>query len=115
MSDLISKEELSAPDSSSSSVVDEPDDAPDTSKAILPSGGGPFIVAIDAGHGGKDPGAIGPGNTYEKTVTLAIARNLANLINNQPGMRAIMTRSKDNFVELDERSAIARRKKKPGY
>ena len=111
MSDLISKEELSAPDSSSSSVVDEPDDAPDTSKAILPSSGGPFIVAIDAGHGGKDPGAIGPGNTYEKTVTLAIARNLANLINNQPGMRAVMTRSKDNFVELDERSAIARRKK----
>ncbi len=111
MSDLISKEELSAPDTSSSSVADEPDDSPDTIKAILPSSGGPFIVAIDAGHGGKDPGAIGPGNTYEKTVTLAIARNLANLINNQPGMRAVMTRSKDNFVELDERSAIARRKK----
>ena len=108
LSDLISKEELAAPDSSP--TADEPDDSPDTSKAVLPSSGGAFIVAIDAGHGGKDPGAIGPGNTYEKTVTLGIARKLANLINNQPGMRAIMTRSRDNFVELDERSAIARRK-----
>jgi N-acetylmuramoyl-L-alanine amidase len=108
LSDLISKDELAAPDSSP--AADEPDDAPDTSKAVLPSGNGPFIVAIDAGHGGKDPGAIGPNHTYEKTVTLGIARKLANLINSQPGMRAIMTRSRDNFVELDERSAIARRK-----
>ena len=107
-SDLISKEELAASDSSP--AADEPDNSPDTSKVVLPSNGGPFIVAIDAGHGGKDPGAIGPGHTYEKTVTLGIARKLANLINNQPGMRAIMTRSRDNFVELDERSAIARRK-----
>ena len=58
----------------------------------------------------KDPGAIGPGNTYEKTVTLGIAHKLANLINNQPGMQGTMTRSRDNFVELDERSAIARHK-----
>ena len=107
-SELISKEELAASDSSP--AADEPDNSPDTSKVVLPSNGGPFIVAIDAGHGGKDPGAIGPGHTYEKTVTLGIARKLANLINNQPGMRAIMTRSRDNFVELDERSAIARRK-----
>jgi N-acetylmuramoyl-L-alanine amidase len=108
LSDLISKEELASPDSSP--AADEPDNSPDTSKAVLPTNGGTFIVAIDAGHGGKDPGAIGPNNTYEKTVTLGIARKLANLINNQPGMRAIMTRSRDNFVELDERSAIARRK-----
>ena len=108
LSDLISKEELAAPDSSS--AADEPDNSPDTSKAVFPSSGGPFIVAIDAGHGGKDPGAIGPGHTYEKTVTLGIARKLESLINNQPGMHAIMTRSRDNFVELDERSAIARRK-----
>ena len=108
MSDLISKEELAAPDSSS--VADEPDNSPDTTKAVMPASGGPFIVAIDAGHGGKDPGAIGPGNTYEKTVTLGIARKLANLIDAQPGMKAVMTRSRDTFVELDERSAIARRK-----
>lgn len=108
LSDLISKEELASPDSSP--AADEPDNSPDTSKAVLPSNGSAFIVAIDAGHGGKDPGAIGPNNTYEKTVTLGIARKLATLINNQPGMRAIMTRSRDNFVELDERSAIARRK-----
>lgn len=67
-------------------------------------------MAIDAGHGGKDPGAIGPGNNGEKTVTLAIARQLARLINAQLGMQAVMTRSRDHFVELDERSAIARRK-----
>lgn len=109
MSDLISKEELAAPDSSS--ATDEPDNSPDTSKAVMPSNGAPFIVAVDAGHGGKDPGAIGPGHTYEKNVTLAIARNLAKLIDAQPGMQAVMTRSRDNFVELDERSAIARRKK----
>lgn len=108
LSDLISKEELAAPDSSP--VTDEPDDSPDTGKVVFPVSGGAFIVAIDAGHGGKDPGAIGPGSTYEKTVTLGIARKLETLINNQPGMRAIMTRSRDNFVELDERSAIARRK-----
>lgn len=108
LSDLVSKEELAAPDSPSS--TDEPDESPETSKAVLPSGGGTFIVAIDAGHGGKDPGAIGPGHTYEKTVTLGIARKLESLINSQPGMHAIMTRSRDNFVELDERSAIARRK-----
>ncbi len=108
MSDLISKEELAAPDTSSS--ADESDDTPGIGKAVLSGHGGPFIVAIDAGHGGKDPGAIGPGNTYEKTVTLAIARQLARLINAQPGMQAVMTRSRDHFVELDERSAIARRK-----
>ncbi len=109
MSDLISKEELAAPDTSSS--ADDSDDTPAIRKAALSGNGGPFIVAIDAGHGGKDPGAIGPGNTYEKTVTLAIARQLASLINAQPGMQAVMTRLRDNFVDLDERSAIARRKK----
>lgn len=109
MSDLISKEELGAPDTSSS--ADDSDDSPGIGKAVLAGNGGPFIVAIDAGHGGKDPGAIGPGNTYEKTVTLAIARQLASLINAQPGMQAVMTRSRDHFVELDERSAIARRKR----
>ena len=108
MSDLISKEELS---SSDNSTADEPDNSPDTSKAVLPSNGEPFIVAIDPGHGGKDPGAIGPDRIYEKNVTLGIGRKLAEMINRQPGMKAIMTRSSDRFIELDERSAIARRNK----
>ena len=75
------------------------------------SGNGMLIVAVDAGHGGKDPGAIGPGGTHEKNVTLAVARELTRLINRQPGMKAIMTRDGDYFVDLDRRSEIARQKK----
>lgn len=54
------------------------------------SGNGMLIVAVDAGHGGKDQRG-GPGGTHEKNVTLAVARELARLINRQPGMKAIMT------------------------
>ena len=62
------------------------------------------IVAVDAGHGGVDPGAIGHGGTREKDVTLAIARALAERINTEPGMRAVLTRNRDEFVELRDRS-----------
>ncbi|GAA4499635.1 hypothetical protein GCM10023095_20110 [Pseudaeromonas paramecii] len=70
-----------------------------------------IIVAVDAGHGGKDPGAVGPHGSYEKNVTLAVARDLAALINRQPGMRAVMTRTGDYFVDLNQRSEIARKHK----
>ena len=70
----------------------------------------PFIVAIDAGHGGKDPGAIGPHGTQEKRVTLAIARALAQAIDTLPGMKAVLTRSDDRFIKLRQRVAIARAK-----
>ncbi|MBK1649166.1 N-acetylmuramoyl-L-alanine amidase [Rhabdochromatium marinum] len=66
------------------------------------------IVAIDAGHGGKDPGAIGARGTREKDVTLAMAHNLAHLVNREPGMRAVMIRKRDEFVILRERIRIAR-------
>jgi len=66
------------------------------------------IVAVDAGHGGQDPGAIGHGGTREKDVTLAIARALAERIDAQPGMRAVLTRDRDEFVELRERIHRAR-------
>jgi N-acetylmuramoyl-L-alanine amidase len=65
------------------------------------------IVAVDAGHGGVDPGAIGHGGTREKDVTLAIARALAGRINAEPGMRAVLTRNRDEFLELRERIARA--------
>jgi N-acetylmuramoyl-L-alanine amidase len=68
-----------------------------------------MIVAIDAGHGGEDPGAIGPGGTQEKQVTLAIARELARHIDDTPGMRAVMIRTGDYFVPLQERYARARK------
>jgi N-acetylmuramoyl-L-alanine amidase len=61
------------------------------------------IVAVDAGHGGQDPGAIGRGGTREKDVTLAIARALAERINAEPGMRAVLTRDRDEFLELRDR------------
>jgi N-acetylmuramoyl-L-alanine amidase len=70
-----------------------------------------IIVAVDPGHGGQDPGAIGPRGTEEKNVTLAIARLLAHQIDEQRGMRAILTRNSDIFIPLRERMLIARRAK----
>src|SRR5258708_5030039 len=67
-----------------------------------------IIVAIDAGHGGEDPGASGPGGTHEKNVTLAIARALAARINNRPGMHAVLTRDSDRLIDLRERTERAR-------
>jgi N-acetylmuramoyl-L-alanine amidase len=68
-----------------------------------------IVVAIDPGHGGEDPGAIGRRGTYEKNVTLAIARKLKALLDDEPGMRAMLTRDDDYFVPLDVRVEKARR------
>ena len=67
------------------------------------------IVALDPGHGGEDPGAIGPGGTREKDVVLQIALRLASRINQQPNMRAYLTRDADFFVPLHIRVQKARR------
>ena len=69
----------------------------------------PVIIAVDAGHGGEDPGAIGHRGTREKDVTLAIARALARRIDAEPGMRAVLTRDADRFIALRERILRARR------
>lgn len=84
--------------------------APSRAPAIpaAPKRGRDIVVAIDAGHGGKDPGAHGPKGAYEKNVTLAIARRLAALVNQQPGMKAVLTRDSDSFVELKQRFEKAR-------
>jgi N-acetylmuramoyl-L-alanine amidase len=66
------------------------------------------IIAVDAGHGGVDPGATGPDGTHEKNVTLAIARALAARIDAEPGMRAVLTRDGDYFVPLRDRMERAR-------
>jgi N-acetylmuramoyl-L-alanine amidase len=71
----------------------------------------PVVIAVDAGHGGDDPGARGPNGELEKNVTLAIARDLARQIDAQPGMQAVLTRSGDYFVPLDKRFQIAREHK----
>lgn len=62
-----------------------------------------IVVAIDPGHGGRDPGAIGPRGTREKDVVLQISRRLADLVNAEPGMRAFMTRDSDVFITLRQR------------
>jgi N-acetylmuramoyl-L-alanine amidase len=67
------------------------------------------IVALDPGHGGEDPGAIGPGGTREKDVVLQIALRLRERINKQPNMRAFLTRDADFFVPLHVRVQKARR------
>lgn len=68
----------------------------------------PIVIAIDAGHGGEDPGATGPDGIHEKDVTLAIARKLASLVSHTPGMKAVMTRTGDYYVSLGRRVQIAR-------
>ncbi len=67
-----------------------------------------LVVAIDAGHGGEDPGALGPGGTREKDVVLGIARALAELVEREPGMRPVLIRKSDYFVSLRHRIELAR-------
>jgi N-acetylmuramoyl-L-alanine amidase len=68
-----------------------------------------ITIAIDPGHGGEDPGAIGRRGTYEKHVTLAIARKLKSILDAEPNMRAMLTRDDDYFVPLRARVQKARR------
>jgi N-acetylmuramoyl-L-alanine amidase len=67
-----------------------------------------ILIAVDAGHGGADSGALGPTGMREKNVTLAIAKELTRVIDAQPGYSARLTRSGDYFVELQKRRDLAR-------
>lgn len=69
------------------------------------------LVVVDAGHGGEDTGARGPGGVLEKTVTLAISRNLVEELNKVPGVRAMLTRDADFFIPLRQRYEIAEKAK----
>jgi N-acetylmuramoyl-L-alanine amidase len=73
-----------------------------------PTGQRDLVIAVDAGHGGEDPGAIGKAGTREKDVALKVARLLADQINAEPGMRAVLTRTGDYFVPFRERLKRAR-------
>lgn len=66
-------------------------------------------IVVDAGHGGKDPGAIGPSGVMEKDVTLAMARRLAERLEKELGCQVVLTRDKDIYLPLEERTAIANR------
>lgn len=70
-----------------------------------------IIVVVDPGHGGKDPGATGPGGTHEKTIVLAISKKLKYWIDKQPGFHAELTRKGDYFLTLRQRLRIARKDK----
>jgi N-acetylmuramoyl-L-alanine amidase len=72
---------------------------------------GKFVVVIDPGHGGKDPGAIGNNGTREKDVVLEVARKLKARIDREKGMRAILTRDSDTFIPLRSRMDIAHARK----
>jgi N-acetylmuramoyl-L-alanine amidase len=84
--------------------------APKAVRAVHAPGDGDrdVIIAVDAGHGGEDPGAIGHGGTREKDVTLAIARALAERINAEAGMHAVLTRDRDELLDLRDRIGRAK-------
>src|SRR5213592_1633437 len=66
------------------------------------------IIALDAGHGGKDPGTIGVGGTFEKDITFAVARDLARRLDATGRYQVVLTRTDDSFIALGERVRAAR-------
>lgn len=80
-----------------------------TVQAVLPPGESrDVLISIDAGHGGDDPGSIGAAGTYEKVITLAVARELKRVIDREPGMSAVLTRDGDYFIPHKQRYQKAR-------
>ncbi|HEV8693773.1 MAG TPA: N-acetylmuramoyl-L-alanine amidase, partial [Lysobacter sp.] len=89
-----------------------PADAVKTMKDLMRGRGmRPLVIAIDAGHGGQDPGASGLNGKREKDVTLAVARELARQVNATPGLKAYLTRDTDVFIPLNRRAQLARQAK----
>lgn len=90
------------------------DERPPQAEAPQKSGDPPRIdrmvtIVLDPGHGGEDPGAVGRGGSYEKNVTLQVARRLKAKIDSQPNMRSVLTRDGDFFIPLQNRVSKARR------
>ncbi|MFZ5605222.1 MAG: N-acetylmuramoyl-L-alanine amidase, partial [Pseudomonadota bacterium] len=81
-------------------------------KPVTSSGGRDIVIAIDAGHGGDDPGASGPRGTREKDVVLQISRRLYSTLNAEKGIKAVLVRNGDYFLPLASRREIARKKHK---
>lgn len=78
-------------------------------KSVATTGGQrDVVIAVDAGHGGEDPGAIGPKKTKEKKVTLAIAKKVAAQLDAEPGIKAVLIRTGDYYVNLNRRTELAR-------
>ncbi|MGD8641179.1 MAG: N-acetylmuramoyl-L-alanine amidase, partial [Gammaproteobacteria bacterium] len=94
-----------------SHVMPEPESRQPTAPAILPRQGREVVVALDAGHGGEDPGAIGRRGTQEKDVVLAIARKLFAMLQKQEGIKPVLIRDGDYYISLRGRIRKARRQK----
>ncbi|KXI30309.1 N-acetylmuramoyl-L-alanine amidase [Paraglaciecola hydrolytica] len=95
-------------------VIDLTDDKPQPSiilDAKTASSERDIIVVIDAGHGGEDPGSVGSAGSYEKHVTLSIAKHLEDLIKREVGIQAVMTRTGDYYISPNKRPEIARKHK----
>ncbi|MBF7074114.1 N-acetylmuramoyl-L-alanine amidase [Glaciecola sp. MH2013] len=90
-------------------VIDlkDPNPAPVLTNTAAPKRDKDIIVVIDAGHGGNDPGSIGPKGTYEKNITLSISKMLEKKINDEPGLKAVMTRSGDYYISPNDRPSVA--------
>jgi len=93
--------------SKGAAVIAKPVERP----SVKPTALRDLVVAIDAGHGGEDPGARGRRGTREKDVVLAIARQLETLLKSERGMRPVMIRTGDYYIGLSKRTALARRAK----
>src|SRR5688572_10502514 len=98
---------VAAPSVPQATVVPPPG-AKKTMQQVMRGGMRPLVVAIDAGHGGQDPGARGGKGSREKDITLAIARELARQVNATPGLKAYLTRDADVFIPLAQRYQKAR-------
>ena len=86
------------------------DTGPSVTKTAQSGGRRDIVIAIDAGHGGEDPGALGPGRLREKQVVLEIARELNRLFEREPGFSPTMIRDGDYYVSLDGRRELARKR-----
>ncbi|WP_442681830.1 N-acetylmuramoyl-L-alanine amidase [Stenotrophomonas sp. JC08] len=99
---------VAAPAPAAATPAPRPAMPSDASRIRMQPGMRTLVVAIDPGHGGQDPGAVGPTGKREKDVTLAVARELARQVNATPGLRAFLTRDTDVFIPLPHRAQRAR-------
>lgn len=89
----------------------ESDSIKETKKDVSETDKRNIIIAIDAGHGGEDPGSIGPSGLYEKKVTYQISQKITDMLNKEVGLKAYMVRTGDYYIDVNKRSVIARKKK----
>lgn len=111
VSDAPATDPIPEPSVVDAEIVSQPEPEPVETTPGRGEKKGAFTVVIDAGHGGKDPGAIGKladgDDLYEKTATLQVARKLRDALQKYKGIKVVMTRDKDEFLELAQRTKVA--------